>query len=96
MLMRHTRLRKSEYVLIALIAILLVAHQWDWGFKADQLVLGVMPYELLNQIIISLAAAAAWWFAACFAWPRDLEHSVPEDPSAASQAGDAMMTDSDI
>ena len=96
MLMPHPRLRKAEYVLIALIAILLVAHQWDWGFKADQLVLGIVPYELMNQIIISLAAAATWWFAACYAWPRDLEQSVPEDSSPASQAGDAMMTDAVI
>jgi len=92
----HIRMRKADYVLIALIAILLVAHQWDWGFTADQLFLGFLPYELLNQIIISLAAAAVWWFAAGFAWPRDLDSSITEDSSTASQVADAYVTDSDI
>ena len=93
--MNHTRPRAASYVLIALIVILLVAHQWDWGFKPDQLVMGVVPYELMNQIIISLAAAGTWWFAVCCAWPRNLDDSVAAKASAAA-ADAATATDADV
>jgi len=93
--MNHTRPRAASYVLIALIVVLLVAHQWDWGFTADQLFLGIVPYELLNQVIISLVAAGTWWFAVCCAWPRNLDDSIATDTSAAA-ADAASATDADV
>lgn len=84
-------------ILVLLVSLLLVAHQWDWGFTADQLFLGILPYELLYQVLISVAAAGVWWYATRYAWPQDLEEAVVRELSpGAAERRESPATDADV
>lgn len=58
-----------KWVLIALVAGLLVAHQDYWNWNDSRLIMGCLPVGLFYHLGISLAAAAVWIFAVTWAWP---------------------------
>jgi hypothetical protein len=56
-----------------LFAVLVVLHH-DWWFWTDgRLLFGFLPIGLGYQVMISLAAAALWGWAAFYAWPEYVE-----------------------
>jgi hypothetical protein len=70
---RYARNRKLMWALFALL--ILLHHDW-WFWSDGRLVFGFVPIGLGYHMLISLAAAALWGWAAWHAWPPELE----EDP----------------
>ena len=68
-------MRRLIWVLIVL---LIVLHQDFWYWSDGRLVLGFLPIGLFYHALLSVAAALVWWFAACRAWPDELDVK-PED-----------------
>lgn len=65
-------MRKLVWLLIFL---LIVLHQDNWLWDDPRLAWGFLPVGLLYHVVLSLAAAAAWYLATVFCWPRELESS---------------------
>jgi hypothetical protein len=56
--------------MIALVALLLIAHQDYWNWDDGRLVWGVLPMGLFYHLGISLAAAVVWLMGVTLAWPK--------------------------
>lgn len=61
-------------LVIALVALLLVAHQdyWAWD-RIEPLAFGFMPIGLTWHAGISIAAALVWALAVHYCWPADVD-----------------------
>jgi hypothetical protein len=79
-----SRNRKLMWFFFTLLVVL--HHDW-WFWNDGRLLFGFLPVGLGYHMLISLAAAVLWGWAAWFAWPEELEDE-SEDP-AASPAADA-------
>ncbi|MDG2219975.1 MAG: DUF3311 domain-containing protein [Rubripirellula sp.] len=77
--------RSGPLIITLLVVLLLIAHQDNWFWTDDTLVLGFMPIGLFWHVCISLAAAGTWWLATRIAWPFDDQ----ETSSASNREGQA-------
>ena len=59
-------------LVIFLIIALCVLHHAFWWWDDNTLVFGFMPIGLAWHAGISIAAAAVWFLAVTFCWPREL------------------------
>ena len=76
--MKPCRYARNRKLMWGLFVLLLVLHH-DWWFWTDgRLLFGFLPIGLAYQILISLAAAALWGWAAFYAWPREMDETVAE------------------
>jgi len=67
-------------VLAGLILLLVVLHQDYWNWNNSTLWFGFLPHSLAWHVGVSLAAAAAWLWAACYAWPAEqIERAATSD-----------------
>lgn len=62
-----------KYLIWILVIVLLIAHQDNWNWNDDRMVLGFMPVGLAYHVGISLAAGIVWFLACVFAWPKSLD-----------------------
>jgi hypothetical protein len=67
-------MRRVTWVLILS---LIVLHQDFWFWTDARLVFGFLPMGLFYHAVLSIAAAAVWWFVACRAWPDALDVTPP-------------------
>ena len=65
----YARNRKLMWALFA--ALVILHHDW-WFWNDGRLLWGFMPIGLAYQVLISMAAAALWGWAAFCAWPPEL------------------------
>ena len=73
---------RNRRIMWALFALLMVLHH-DWWFWTDgRLVFGFLPIGLGYHMLISIAAAALWGWAAFYAWPEELEEEVESEARA--------------
>ena len=81
-----TRSQQNQRLMWLLFAALIVLHH-DWWFWNDgRLLFGFLPIGLGYHVLISLAAATLWGWAAWNAWPEELEET-PGSCAAASGNG---------
>lgn len=71
----------SKWIWIAVV-ILIIAHQDNWLWENDTLVLGFIPIGLFFHACISVAASLTWFFATRFAWPSDVDDTTPANVNA--------------
>jgi hypothetical protein len=76
-----------KFVVMALVAGLLVAHQDYWNWNDSRLVMGFLPVGLAYHLGISLAAAAVWIFAVTWAWPGSFYLPEAESGQLPSSSG---------
>ncbi len=76
-----------KYLIWFLIIVLLIAHQDNWNWNDDSLVLGFIPIGLFYHACISLAAGFVWLLACTFAWPPDLQESADVETKVTGKGG---------
>ena len=62
-----------QFLVWALVLLLVVLHQDHWFWEDAHLVFGFMPIGLCYHACISLAAGIVWFLATKFCWPSNLE-----------------------
>lgn len=71
----YLRARRLMWIMFA--ALVILHHDW-WFWTDGRLLFGFLPIGLGYQILISIAAAMLWGWAAIYAWPPELEMSSAE------------------
>lgn len=66
-----------QYLVWALVVLLIVLHQDNWFWDDTTLVFGFMPIALLYHMGISAGAVVTWWLATKFCWPANAEGDEP-------------------
>lgn len=59
-----------KYLMVALVTLLLIAHQDYWNWQDATLVFGFLPMGLFYHLCISLVAALIWLIGVTYAWPK--------------------------
>ena len=75
-----------KWILVLLVAAVYLLHQDFWNWHDKSLVLGFMPKGLAYHAGYSFLAALMMWLLVKFAWPEELERSVPETSESAFEA----------
>ena len=76
----NTAAARQALLWLALAGLVLVQQYYAGWLDAPAIVLGFVPRPLAIQVGVSLAAAAVWWGATRWCWPRDLEAIDREPP----------------
>lgn len=66
-----------NYVVWALIILLLIVRNDFWNWDDPTLVFGFLPVGLLYHAGVSVAAAVLWYLATIFCWPKGVEDVEP-------------------
>jgi hypothetical protein len=74
-----------KYVIWLLVIALVIAHQDNWNWDDNRLVLGFLPVGLAYHVGISLAAGLVWMLACFFAWPKELTETSERPNSEGGQ-----------
>jgi hypothetical protein len=68
----------SAFLVLALLLVLFLRHDyWNWTTPRP-LLLGVIPVGLWWQAVVSLLASGVMWLLVRFAWPEELEELADE------------------
>ena len=75
-----------RWLLAAMVVVVYLLHQDYWLWHDKGLVLGFLPTGLAYHAGYSILAACMMAVLVKYAWPEDLEKSVPDQPEAPSEA----------
>jgi hypothetical protein len=72
-------------LLVLMVLVVYALHQDFWNWNNSDLVFGVLPVGLAYHAGFSVLASVTMWVLVRFAWPEQLEQTVPAEGVAQPQ-----------
>lgn len=76
-----------KWLLVAMVLLVYVLHQDNWFWHDRTLIFGVLPVGLAYHAGFSVLASITMALLVRYAWPADIERSVPEGAEQAAAGG---------